>query len=43
MFCVNCGSEAPDGVNNCPNCGAMLNGEFNQTQNYQTQNYQASD
>ncbi|MBO5987704.1 MAG: DUF4234 domain-containing protein [Lachnospiraceae bacterium] len=24
MFCSNCGTEVPDGSNNCPNCGAPL-------------------
>lgn len=24
MFCSNCGTEVPEGTNNCPNCGAPL-------------------
>ena len=35
MFCPNCGNQAPEGANNCPNCGASLKGE-QQTQNYQS-------
>lgn len=26
MFCPNCGGQAPDGANVCPNCGKPLNG-----------------
>ena len=36
MFCPNCGNQAPDGANNCPNCGASLNATQQQAQNYQT-------
>ena len=35
MFCPNCGNQAPDGANNCPNCGAGLNVE-QQAQNNQS-------
>ena len=24
MFCSNCGTEVPEGTNNCPNCGAPI-------------------
>ena len=24
MFCSNCGTEVPEGANNCPNCGAPI-------------------
>lgn len=24
MFCSNCGTNCPDNVNNCPNCGAPV-------------------
>lgn len=33
MFCPNCGSQNPDGVNNCSNCGASLNLGTQQTVN----------
>ncbi len=30
MFCPNCGSQNPDGANNCSNCGASLNANSQQ-------------
>ena len=35
MFCPNCGNQAPEGTNNCPNCGASLIAE-QQAQNFQS-------
>lgn len=31
MFCSNCGTNCPDNVNNCPNCGAPVGQPQNQT------------
>ncbi len=36
MFCPNCGSQNPDGANNCFNCGTSLNGNVQTQQSYQT-------
>ncbi len=30
MFCPNCGSQNPDGANNCSNCGASLSANSQQ-------------
>lgn len=38
MFCANCGSQNPDGANNCSNCGASLNN--NDSLNTNGQSYQ---
>lgn len=32
MFCTNCGSQIPNGTNNCPNCGAPQNLNTNNNQ-----------
>ena len=33
-FCANCGQEVPEGINCCTKCGASLNTEQNNTNNY---------
>lgn len=36
MFCPNCGTQNPDGTNNCMNCGSSLNTNTQSNANYQT-------
>lgn len=31
MFCKNCGQEIQDGINECPNCGAVQTNESNES------------
>lgn len=40
MFCANCGSQNPDGANNCSNCGASLNTNGQSYQQNGGNNYQ---
>ena len=35
MYCQSCGSQLPEGANNCPNCGAPVNGGNTPVQNNQ--------
>lgn len=35
MYCKSCGTQIPEGANNCPNCGAPVNGGNAPVQNDQ--------